>query len=282
MPTLALALAVSPLLPWATEAVAAPREVVLSIRSRGAVVAPVTLNGQGPFDVLLDTGCSHSTLSAELAEQFALPVVAKVRVSTLAAAETRLVVELERMAIGGASVEGLTPSLVSRSRLRALQSGIDGVIGQDFLSRFDYTLDYRRKRLRWTAEPDDGPARLPLIRAGDRPLVQLPGDERQGPVLMVPDSGTEGFVVFERRGRTAVMVDYASQLLAVSALDQRRIGRSAVLRELRLGPLVLRDLPAVVLGREGDRAFEGDGLMPLHHFSSVSFNNSEAFMLVRK
>ena len=277
-----LALALLSLVFSTTGAAAQAAEVALSIRSRGAVVAPVTIDGQGPFDFLLDTGCTHTTLSAELADRLALPVVAKVRVSTVAAAEVRLVVKLGRMAIGEASVEGLMPSVVSRAQLRALEPGIDGLIGQDFLSRFDYTLDYRRKRLRWTAEPGDARDRLPLIRAGDRPLVRLPGGGRQGPALMVPDSGTEGFVIFERRGRTAVTVDYANQVRGVSALAQRRIGRGALVRELRLGPLVLRDQPAIVLERGDDGALEGDGLMPLHHFSSVSFNNTEAFMLVRK
>jgi hypothetical protein len=38
----------------------------------------------------------------------------------------------------------------------------------------------------------------------------------------------------------------------------------------------------VVLERGGARTLEGDGLMPLHQFSCVSFNNSEGFMVVRR
>jgi len=257
-------------------------ELVLSLRSSGAVLVPVAINGRGPFTFLLDTGSSHTSVSDELVDRLALPVAAKTRVSTAVGVQMRLVVRLEHMSIGSTSVEGLMPSVVSLAHLRRMESGVDGVIGQDFLSAFDYTIDYRRKRLRWTAERDDVHVRLPLIRTGDRSLVQLSGNGSQGPVLMVPDSGSQGFVIFERNGRTAVSVDDINQTVGVSALALRQAGRGAVLRELRVGAVTLRNQPAVVLEGQGSKAIEGDGLMPLHQFSSVSFNNSEAYMVVRR
>ena len=261
---------------------ATPEEIVLSLRPSGAVRVPVGINGRGPFSFLLDTGSSHSTLSSELVDRLALPVVAKARVSTPAGVQMQLVVRLEHIAIGNASVEGLMPSVVSLAELRELEPGVDGVIGQDFLKVFDYTLDFRRKRLLWTAELGEEHVRLPLIRAGNRSLVQLPGRGRDAPVLMVPDSGSEGFVIFERNGRTAVIVDYPDQLVGVSALGMRQIARGAVLRELQVGAVTLRNQPAVVLVREGSSAVEPDGLMPLHPFSSVSFNNREGYLVVGK
>lgn len=264
------------------EAAATPEEIVLSVRSWGAVLVPVGINGQGPFTLLLDTGSSHTTVSSELVDRLALPVVAKARVSTPTGVQIRPVVRLEHMAIGSASLAGLMPSVVSRAQLRGMESGVDGVIGQDYLAAFNYTLDYRRKRLRWTAEHGDARLRLPLIRAGDRSLVQLSGNGRRTPVLMVPDSGSEGFVIFERDDGTAVTVDDMDQFAGVSTLVLRQQGRGAVLRELQVGAVTLRNQPAVVLKREGLNAVEGDGLMPLHQFSSVSFNNSEAYMVVRR
>jgi len=267
----------------AAAAVATPEEIALSVHPSGAVRVPVGINGHGPFRFLLDTGSGHSTLSRDLADHLALPAVAKVRVSTPAGARTQLVVRVERMTIGDASVEGLLPSLVSLVELRDLEPGVDGVIGQDFLGRFDFTVDYRRKRLLWgAAEPEEERARLPLVRVGDRSLVQLPGLGRTAPVLMVPDSGSGGFVIFERDGRTALTVQDLGEPAAVSALGMRKPARGAVLRELQVGAVTLRNQPAVVLAREGSSAFEGDGLMPLHPFSSVSFNNSKGYLVVRK
>ena len=62
----------------------------------------------------------------------------------------------------------------------------------------------------------------------------------------------------------------------------RRAARGAVLRELQVGAVTLRDQPAVVLVREDSSAVEADGLMPLHAFSRVSFNHSEGYLVVTK
>ena len=262
------------------DAFATPDETAFDLRPSGAVRVPVEINGHGPFTFLLDTGASHSTLSDLVAGRLSLAAVAKVRVQTAAGARTRLVVRLEHMAIGGATAAGLMPSVAPQAELEAMEPGIDGVVGQDFLSAFDYTLDYQRQRLRWTAG-DDG-ERLPLIRAGQRSLVRLAGGKRRRPVLMVPDSGTNGLVLFERNGRTAVEVDEAGPLVNVSAVALAATGRGAMLGELRVGAVTLRNQPAAVVASDGSSEVEGDGLLPLHHFASVSFSNSAAYMVVRR
>lgn len=262
------------------QAVAATDETAFDLRPSGAVRIPAELNGRGPFTFLLDTGASHSTLSSGVADRLSLPAVAKVRVQTAAGAQMRLVVRLEHMVVGGASATGLMPSVAPEAELRAMEPGIDGVVGQDFLSAFDYTLDYERRRLRWAAGEDG--VRLPLIRAGHRSLVRLAGGRRQRPVLLVPDSGSNGFVLFERDGRTAVEVDEAGQVVNVSAVALGASGRGALLRELRVGAVTLRNQPAAVVASAGSSEVEGDGLLPLHYFSSVSFSNSAAYMVVRR
>lgn len=264
------------------EAAPVPEELALSVRPSGAVRVPVLVDGQGPFTFLLDTGSSHTALSSELADRLGLPVVAKVRVLTPAGPETGLVVRAQRMEVGSACVEALTPSVVSMARLREREPGVEGVLGQDFLSLFDYTVDYRRKQLRWTAEPAEDASRLPLLQAGDRRLVRLPGERERDSVLLVPDTGSEGLVLFERQGRTAVRVEYEATFVGVSGLGSTRSARGARLRELRVGSVTLRNQSAVVLPREGSSAVEGDGLLPLHHFSSVAFHNREGYMVVRR
>jgi hypothetical protein len=179
---------------------------------------------------------------------------------------------------------GLVPTVVPAEDLHRLAHDVDGIVGQDFLSAFNYTLDYRAKRLRWTMEPpEEFRARLPLVRQGGRQLVKLRGKSVADPIFLVPDSGADGFVVFERNGRTAVDVDYVAGFVRVGAVAGSAVARAAVARELRMGTVTLRDHPVVVLRRDDDRSsLEGDGLLPLHHFSSVSFNNSESYLVVRR
>jgi hypothetical protein len=100
--------------------------------------------------------------------------------------------------------------------------------------------------------------------------------------LLVPDSGAPTVVVFERKGRTAVPVEYLDQPVGVSAIALRTVGRGGLLRELKVGALTVHNLPVVVVEGTGPNTIEGDGLLPLHRFSSVSFNNQEGWMSVRR
>ena len=81
-----------------------------------------------------------------------------------------------------------------------LGDGISGVLGQDFLSQFNYTLDYRTFdgcRGTTTDQIEKG-VRLALEPSRGRFLVQLaPGhDAAECPVRLVPDSGANGVVLF--------------------------------------------------------------------------------------
>jgi hypothetical protein len=268
---------------WTADTAASPEDVAFSVGSSGAVLVPVGINGHGPFTFVLDTGSSHSTVSSELAVRLALPAVAKTSVMTIAGPKTQLVVQVHQMAIGNATGDNLTPSVVSTAQLRAIEAGVDGVLGQDFLSARNYTVDYGRNRLLWTVDNrNDKRSRLPLIWEAGRLLVQLRGNHGHTPVLMVPDSGSEGFVIFERNGRTPVVVDYTTEVVPVMVLGGQQMGRAAVMRKLEVGAVTLRNQRAVVVTREGSSTVQGDGLMPLHHFSTVSFNNSEGYLIVKR
>ena len=54
-----------------------------------------------------------------------------------------------------------------------------------------------------------------------------------------------------------------------------RIVDRAVVRELRVGDLVLQNEPAVVVDDREGGGTQADGLLPLHHFARVSFHARE-------
>jgi hypothetical protein len=99
---------------------------------------------------------------------------------------------------------------------------------------------------------------------------------------MVPDTGSNGFVLFEREGRTAVEVDRLPGFVSVSGLTRERAATAAIVRRLDVGGVTLRDQPAVVIPRPEPGAGQADGLLPLHAFSRVSWSNSEAYLAVRR
>jgi len=239
-------------------AAAAGPAVPLTIDARGGIVVSVVIDGAGPFRFLLDTGSSRSIVSDTLARDLAAPVVAKSEVVTPTGSDMRLVVRLASVALAGARVAGVLAPVLPDAQLAAAGPDVRGVLGQDFLSAFNYTLDYRRRHLTWD-EPltCDTPAAVPMVRREGRFVMAL-ADEGGAPLRLVPDSGAEMPVLF-RRARPAI--------------------ETSTIRRLRVGAVTMTNLPAALVERaEAD----ADGLLPLHHFSTVSFAAGGACVIPRR
>lgn len=232
--------------------------VPLEIDAHGGILVDVRVNGSGPYRFLLDTGTSRSIVSDVLARELDAPVVAKSEVVTNAGSELRLVVRLASVSIAAARVEHLLAPVLPAARLDAIGSGVRGVLGQDFLSAFNYTLDYRHARLTWDgpltcAAPDA----VRLIPADGRFVMTVERDSGV-PLRLVPDSGADAPILFQPL-RTRE--------------PRSRLGR------LRIGTISWTDVAAVNVERTDPDA---DGLLPLHRFSSVSFAAGGSCLVARR
>jgi hypothetical protein len=214
-----------------------------------------------------------------------LPAVGRTRVITTTGEETRTVVRLGRVSLGSAAVEGLLATVVAAPRTRAIGKDIAGVLGQNFLSHHDYTLDYRKRLLVWDAtDPERARKAVHLVLqpSAGRFLVELPQAGKGGSTIrLVPDSGSSTLVVFERRGRAALPTEPLPGRVGATDFMGRVGAEIAVVRELRIGTLRLRNQVAALVGRPTEDAAEGDGLLPLHLFASVSFEGRERRLTLR-
>ena len=237
------------------------------------------VGGAGPFNFILDTGATRSVVGDDLAGLLNVPVVARAELVTSAGSEMRGVVQLARVEVAGARVESLLASVLPAARLRALATGVRGLLGQDFLSAFNYTLDYRRRRLIWDQPGDVNcgePSALRLIAAEGRYVVHLPASGSTRALRLVPDTGAEVFVFFHAPGKAAPAIPIGSARMTGLAGD--RGVRAASAPRLVVGRVTLRDQPAVIVDRRDESA---DGLLPLHAFASVSFNMRDGCMVAR-
>ena len=55
-----------------------------------------------------------------------------------------------------------------------------------------------------------------------------------------------------------------------------------MMRELRIGDVIVRNQPVAVIARDDGDLLDGDGVLPLHLFASVSFNAREQCLVVRR
>lgn len=239
----------------------------------GLAVANIRLNGQGPFRMLIDTGATSSSIQPQIAR--ALHLEAEYRVVEVTAAG-------ERSIPGGRSVrvdignrqEGGVEFLWGESKAFADTGiGLDGVIGESLLSRFDYLLDYHSKQL--VVEAPEGPGkRIPFESVAGLVLLSAMNPE-EGKMRLVLDSGASRLVLWGIQA-PGVSLSFTEMV----AMNGRRSVSVLHIPHLVIGGHVLSGIDATMLPRPRRQA--EDGLLPASLFRSVYVSNSDRYVkLVR-
>jgi hypothetical protein len=249
--------------------------------TQGQVVVGAALNGSGPFPFVLDTGSSHSTISADLARLVGAPPVARTVVVSPIGEDVRAVVRLDRLTLGPVTAQGLLPSVVPLKTIDA-HGIVHGIIGQDVLAAHCYTIEFVNRRIVWhqePVEPSGGHSTLNLEFELGRFMVELP--QANGVLRMVPDSGAAGLVLFVRADRPlpALALAPAPRIVELGTLSAQRDVRQVMVRELRVGRATVRDWPAALVEGYGSGG-DGDGLLPLHPFERVTFDGPRRRLLI--
>lgn len=263
-------------------------EVPFSDAGDGGIVVPAWIDGHGPYRFLLDTGSTLSAVSERLADRLALRPVARTALTTVGGADMRLVVQFGDVSLGGVSQRGLLASLATDAELAIVAPDLDGVLGQEFLATYNFTVDYQRRRLVWdhlsstSWAEKAGTIRLPLIPRDGRFIVRLPQQGGEPDLELVPDTGASTFVLFLSSGRPASPREWAEGTVTISGLTGSQHAQYSRLRELRLGSLTLRNIPVVIVGREDEEHEGADGLLPLHGFRRASFRLSEGYLALER
>jgi predicted aspartyl protease len=134
---------------------AAAGEVALGTvgHNEAALVVPVHINGQGPFDLVLDTGATLTCVTTELAQRLGLPdrTGAVAYGAGVQSAGRLRIVEIDSLRVGNASAHGATGCVIDLDALQTVGADVDGLLGLSFLREFDVRLDFRRGVMTLTA-----------------------------------------------------------------------------------------------------------------------------------
>ena len=245
-------------------------------------VVPVYLNGEGPFDFLLDTGTTSTVVTPSLAARLRLRPSDSVTLITVAGERDVPRARLGRVEVGGraaADVEALVSGL---EPLSEIDPRVRGVLGQNFLGRFNYTLDYDGRAVEFErdAAPPSG-ERVPFeVEEGKLVVGAFCDAPAPRAVRLVLDAAATGLVIFDdaRRGLARILSARTATFMLTEAGGAR--ARLALLPALRVGDSRLRDVPVALLSdpaRRGERA--EDGLLPTSLFRAVYFNHAGGYVI---
>jgi hypothetical protein len=233
-----------------------------------AVVIPIRVNGQGPFELVLDTGSSHSAVREDFARRLGLVSSAGTTVATIAGISRVGSAHLDHLELGTSGVRDVEVSVAPLPALRDGEGeGIVGLLGQSALRGLDFTLDHRRRRILFEDSRCAGIVRPYEIFDGV-PTVLARLDDGADTVRLALDSGIAHLLLFERG---------ELPLEPKGWMHARTNGGDVRLRSGRLDALWIGDsrLEAVDYVLQSDRAGRSiDGLLPTRLFERVRFEPS--------
>lgn len=122
----------------------------LAGRGEAALVVPVHINGQGPFDFVLDTGATLTCVNEPLVADLNLPERSGRSgiASGLAGSGQVQLVKIDSLRIGEVQAMDLTACAISLESLQQADLEVQGLLGLNFLKSFRMTLDFERETLR--------------------------------------------------------------------------------------------------------------------------------------
>jgi len=268
---------------FAAAAHSVPRaDLPFHLTPRGGVIVRVNLDAGSAIPFLLDTGANGSAISESLVTSLGLPIVARTIVASAIGQKARLVTRIEHLAMGGVSVNDVLATVMPDEDFAwpdADGGRVQGIVGQDILGALRYTIDYRARQIMFRDLAGEVPrhaAVLTLEPCDDRFLVVLP--QGGSTLRLVPDSGSEGLVLFHRddRAESPITLTGRATLSGVTGSREAMMGR---LNVLRIGETRLTDVPVVIVDRAAS-AQSADGLLPLHIFARVTFNGPERQLVI--
>jgi predicted aspartyl protease len=237
----------------------------LQVRSGRPVVEGVYVNGHGPYRFLIDTGATLNVIDAKIAASIDMPMTFSTQLTSSSGVTTAHGCESADIHVGSATATAQPFLFSGADALREISPGIQGVLGEAFLSGFDYLLDLRGGRLTFgsAAQVSQG-TRISFRLSNGRPVVSTSLGS------LVLDTGAATMIRFRVSGsqNTSVMVTATGRSLAGSVDSTLRIGG----HQFWGG-----DAVALPTSPETDV----DGLMAVSPFRSIYVSNSEGYVVLQ-
>jgi predicted aspartyl protease len=251
----------------------------IQVRENGRLLVPVGLNGQKDCMFLLDTGATTTVVGEKLARKSGLNVRGAAPVHTFAGRVPMSVGVADKLAVGKGWIAGIEVLIGDLGRLFNLNPEIEGILGQDFLSRFNYLVDRRGRKI--LIEENNI---LASVLSGTKVSFEARGGKiyvpaEGGTIRLLLDSGNPYLVLYEDiAGGLPFMGANPWAGTAVASSIGRRGIRVSRLSKLEIGDRLLSNVDVVLSGR-GPGRYE-DGFLPLHFFDSIYVNNLGGFLIV--
>jgi hypothetical protein len=216
-----------------------PRYVAPTLRDRiGRIWAPVFINGRGPFRLVLDTGASHSAVTAMVALALGIPTDQSppVLLRGVTGSATVPTIRVDTLSVGDLAVDSPMLPIVPDA-----MGGAQGVLGSEGLANKRIFIDFRHDMISIAYSRDE--------RAGED-FVRIPFRSLHGQLIVV--SAIVG------RVRTKAIIDTGGQttianLALRDALARHNLSSKGLPDQIMGATMAIQDgllipMPAIEVG----------------------------------
>ncbi len=239
-----------------------PAEIRLQIREGRPFVDGVYVNGHGPYRFLVDTGTNMNLIEEGLARKLGMAATFTDEVLSALGKVSMPGSDGNVIKLGAARAERQRFQFSRLDSLHSVWPDVHGVLGQWFLSRFDYTMDLQGKRLEFGKREPDGGRSLFRMTNGRTTVTTSLGD-------LVLDSGAANLILF---GLNPGLGDQSDMLTLTGSQTVRTVARKLVID----GRSIWRGDAVAIPNQEEEGV---SGLMPLNLFKSIYVCNSENYVV---
>lgn len=268
------------------------------------MLVDATLDGEGPYRFVVDTGANRSVLAQEVAEALALPMSGRAMVHGIAGILPSSTTLVRTLNVGGLVSRRVRMPVLPRRFL-----GADGLLGVDVLERRRATLDFQHQSFSIATgggRPSLARGKQSRERVGAEPNeIVVPARQRFGQLTIVDaelggvpltaflDSGAEitvGNAVLKDMilSRPGLFDGRLTQVELVSATGQLMAGELASVPPLRLGGVrmgnlscVFADLHTFRIWQLTDRPAMLIGVDVMRHFDSIELDFAASNVIFR-
>jgi hypothetical protein len=253
------------------------------LRDKYLIIVEATINDTGPYKFLVDTGTTRTVIDPGLARQLQAPIIGKVSLTGILHQRQDELVRLDNVRLGGVSSSGLGVVVDRLGRQKTLAPGIRGVLGEDFLSRFDIFINYKERWLRFGGPTPEGErCRFETIGqfhgspTTNRLLIWTDFMDTGGArVLLQLDTGARVPELFPASHDSLSSPRWAGTMAISDGADEVIIDSNT---SLKIGSTVVRGLDVVQSRRS--LTFDAQGLLPAAIFHTIYISHSGGFVVL--
>lgn len=213
------------------------------------VTIPISIDGKGPWNFVIDTGSQRTVIARDLAEKLALPSRSTVTILSMTDRTEATTVALPRLRFGGGTINDIEAPVLEGKNL-----GAPGLLGLDSLHAKRVTLNFRTGRMEiagssarrsWSADPD---TIVVQARRKRGQLILLDSNVNGMHVNIMLDTGSNvsiGNLALRDRLMAKKHAPAMTQATLTSVTGGQLTGQVGRIRSVRMGRVNLTDLPVL-------------------------------------